>query len=224
MDPRASLIKQPWAWALIAFLIAGVVTISMWTRPASRSGGAAGVERPAAAELEAFGKVPPFSLTERSGKKVQASDLSGKVWIADFIYTNCTDTCPLQSAEMKTFQDRFASEPDLRLVSITVDPKRDTPAVLSGYAARYGADSARWLFLTGAEKSIYRLAEDGFHLPAAEIARETKAESSGATHLHSPRFALVDRTGEIRGYYVATEKEALARLGRDAGTLLRRAG
>ena len=219
MDPRAPLIKQPWAWALVAFLVAGVATMALWTRQISRATPVANAERPRDA-LESFGKVPAFSLTERSGKKIQAGDLAGKVWIADFIYTNCTDTCPLQTAEMKRLQDRFESAPDLRLVSITVDPKRDTPAVLSRYAARFGADADRWLFLTGRAGTIHRLAEEGFHLPAAEI---TPAKAAEATHIHSPRFALVDRGGEIRGYYAATEKEALARLGRDAETLLARA-
>jgi protein SCO1 len=221
MEPRISLIKQPWAWALVAFLAAGVLTMALWTRQMSRYTPIANAERPRA-DFESFGSVPPFSLTERSGKKIQASDLAGKVWIADFIYTNCTDTCPLQSAEMKRLQDRFAETPDLRLVSITVDPKRDTPAVLSRYAARYGADSERWLFLTGAEKTIRNLAEDGFHLPAEEIA--APAAGSSGTHLHSLRFALVDRGGAIRGYYDASEKEALDRLTRDADTLLHRAG
>ena len=220
MDPKVPLIKQPWAWALVAFLVAGVTTMALWTRHMSRYTSAARAERPRE-ELERFGKVPSFSLTERSGKKFDSGDLAGKVWIADFIYTNCTDTCPLQSAEMKRLQDRFSDAPDLRLVSITVDPKRDTPAALSRYAERFGADSARWLFLTGGGKAIYRLAEEGFHLPATEVA---PPQPGGASHLHSPRFALVDRNGEIRGYYGATEREALARLGRDAETLLRRAG
>lgn len=221
MDPRISLIKQPWAWALVAFLVAGVVTMALWTRHMSRDTPVANAER-VRERLESFGNVPPFSLTERSGKKIQASDLAGKVWIADFIYTHCTDTCPLQSAEMKRLQDRFAKAADLRLVSITVDPKRDTPAVLSRYADRYGADSERWLFLTGAEKTIHSLAEDGFHLPAEEIA--VPAPGSSGTHLHSLRFALVDRGGAIRGYYDASEKEALDRLAHDAETLLGRAG
>jgi protein SCO1 len=220
MDPRASLIKQPWAWALVAFLVAGVATMALWTRQMSRYTPTANAERPRDA-LESFGQVPAFSLTERSGRKVQVSDLVGSVWIADFIYTNCTDTCPLQSAEMKRFQDRFADRPDLKLVSITVDPKRDTPAVLRRYADKFGAHATQWVFLTGPQEAIYRLAEEGFHLPASEVAPPKRGE---APHIHSPRFAVVDRDSEIRGYYVATDKEALERLGRDVEVLLRRAG
>ncbi len=194
--------------------------MALWTRRGIVSSPAASGGR-ASEGLQSYGKVPPFSLTERSGGTVQAGDLSGKVWIADFIYTNCTDTCPLQSAEMKRLQERFSGEADLRLVSFSVDPRRDTPAVLAKYAERFGADSKRWLFLTGPAGAVRRLAEEGFHLAAAEIANPKSAEPE---QLHSPRFALVDRSGEIRGYYVSTEKEDLARLGRDAETLLRRAG
>ncbi len=214
------MMKQPWAWALVAFLVAGITTMALWTRRAAVTSPSSSAAR-VAEGLQSFGKVPPFSLTERSGAAVQARDLTGKVWIADFIYTNCTDTCPLQSAEMKRLQDRFAGEPDFRLVSFSVDPKRDSPAVLTKYAARFGADGSRWLFLTGPEGAVRRLAEDGFHLAATQIANPKGGEPE---QVHSPRFALVDRGGEIRGYYVSTEKEALARLGRDAEALFRRAG
>ena len=215
MQERALLWRKPWAWALAIFLIAGAASIALWTR---RAGGPAHVSK-AEKNLRTLGKVPDFSLVERSGKKIRLADLLGNVWIADLIYTHCTDTCPIQSAEMKSLQDKFAAAPDLRLVSITVDPKRDTPAVLRKYAARFGADPARWLFLTGDERAIYRLAQEGFHLAAAEIPKAER-DGSGATHLHSPRFVLVDRAAEIRGYYAGTEKAALARLGGDVEILL----
>jgi cytochrome oxidase Cu insertion factor (SCO1/SenC/PrrC family) len=117
-----------------------------------------------------YGRVPDFSLVERSGRRVEASNLQGKVWIADFIYTHCTDTCPLQSAQMARLQKEYADVPDLRLVSITVDPARDTPQVLAWYAARFGADPARWLFLTGEKAAIFRLAREGFRLGVEEPA------------------------------------------------------
>jgi protein SCO1/2 len=104
-----------------------------------------------------------------------------------------------------------------------VDPKRDTPAVLAGYASRFGADPARWFFLTGNREEIFRIAQEGFHLAAAEIP-EAQRGDAGSTHMHSPRFVVVDNRGEIRGYYPATEKEALQRLSRDIEGLLRDAG
>jgi protein SCO1 len=170
--------------------------------------------------LKQFGSVPQFSLIERSGRRITLSHLRGKVWMVNFIYTNCPDTCPLQSAQLRQIQDDFAGEKDLRLVSITVDPARDTPEVLSEYASRFHADPERWLFLTGEKDSIYNFATDGFRLGAAELPHE-KGPESGATHTHSPRFVLVDREAQIRGYYVSTDPEAMKRLRRDLKVLLR---
>lgn len=202
--------------ALVA--LATVAALAVLMRPAIRFMRRVGAERPSEAP-GAFGRAPDFSLTERAGKPIKSADLAGKVWVANFIYTHCPDSCPIQSAEIKKLQDEFGGEGDLRLVSITVDPKRDTPAALAEYADRFGADRGRWLFLTGEEGAIDHLAQAGFHLAAAEIP-SAKRDSTGATHLHSPRLVLVDRRGEIRGYYPATEPEALARLRRDLKVLL----
>ena len=116
--------------------------------------------------LQVFGTVPPFSLIERSGTLVTRDNLMGTVWIVNFFYTHCPDTCPLQTANMARLQRDLKDVKDLHLVSITVDPDRDTPPVLREYADRYGADPARWLFLTGEKKAIYQLAREGFHLGA----------------------------------------------------------
>ncbi|HXZ44509.1 MAG TPA: SCO family protein [Syntrophobacteria bacterium] len=149
--------------AMLLLVLAGILATSMWVWQDLRfelwNRGEHDIEG-----LQVFGTLPDFSLTERSGRNVTLADLRGKVWIANFIYTHCTDTCPLQSARIAKLQDDFVSEWDLRFVSITVDPMRDTPKVLAQYAARFGADPERWLFLTGEKQAIYALAQQGFHL------------------------------------------------------------
>ena len=170
--------------------------------------------------LKSFGMVPEFSFIERDGRRVTLAELKGKVWLVNFIYTNCPDTCPIQSAQMRQIQEDFKNQKDLRLVSITVDPTRDTPQVLSEYANRFSVDPKRWFFLTGEKETIYKFAQDGFRLGAVEIPHEKRPES-GATHTHSPRFVLVDREAQIRGYYVSTDAEAMKRLRRDLSILLR---
>ena len=162
--------------------------------------------------------VPQFSLVERSGRKITLSQLRGKIWIADFIYTSCTDTCPLQTADMARLQDRWRNESDLELVSFSVDPARDTPQVLSRYARQFKADPQRWLFLTGDRPEIVRLIEDGFHLAVAPV---SAANRSSELILHSPRFVLVDRQGQIRGYYDNRDAKARQRLNEDVSKLLR---
>ncbi|MDH3600728.1 MAG: SCO family protein [Candidatus Tectomicrobia bacterium] len=120
--------------------------------------------------LPPIGEVPEFSLLERSGQPVTKGDLLGKVWVVDFIFTNCVEACPLLSSRMSELQTAFASEADLRLVSITLDPERDTPERLATYAAHLNAHPQRWLFLTGDKDRIYRLARKGFYLHVVDPA------------------------------------------------------
>lgn len=220
-------------WAVLAVGVAFVAGLAWWTGLGSRAPVGTTEVHPLEG-LKVFGTVPPFSFIERNGERVTRDDLTEKVWIANFIYTHCPDTCPLQSAQMARLQADFAAEKDLRLVSITVDPERDTPPVLSQYANRYGADPDRWLFLTGEKAAIYHLAQDGFRLSVVDpeerktSSRFFEPESVFAHHgetgkqfIHSSRFVLVDRQARIRGYYQSSDEQALQRLRRDARTLLR---
>jgi protein SCO1/2 len=176
---------------------------------------------PALEGLNNYGTVPQFTLLERTGKRATLSDLRGQVWIADFIYTTCTDTCPTQSAAMAKLQEKFGTEADLKFVSFSVDPERDTPEVLARYAERYQASADRWLFLTGDKKQIARLMQEGFRLSAASV---TDPASSESVIIHSPRFVLIDRETQIRGYYDSREGPALERLSKDVATLLENKG
>jgi protein SCO1 len=166
--------------------------------------------------IQQYGTVPEFTLTERDGSLVSLEQLRGKIWIADFIYTSCTDTCPLQTAMMAKLQDEYAAKSDVQLVSFTVDPERDTPQALSLYADKYQADAKRWYFLTGQRDRILRLVQEGFHLAVASLPSD--AEPSG-TVPHSPRFVLVDQEARIRGYYDSREQEAFVRLKNDIDSL-----
>jgi protein SCO1 len=182
-----------------------------------------------------YGPVPTFSLVERSGRRVTLVDLRGMVWVTSFIYTECTETCPLQSLQLSRLQDEFSASPDLRLVSITVDPGHDTADVLARYAERYRADPIRWLFLTGPKGAIYALAKDGFKLavqdaspaawgltPPSILAPRPAFASHGSQGLilHSSRFVLVDRQGRIRAYHRTDDPESLAKLRVNVRTLL----
>jgi cytochrome oxidase Cu insertion factor (SCO1/SenC/PrrC family)/uncharacterized membrane protein YozB (DUF420 family) len=144
-----------------------------------------------------LGTVGDFALTERSGQTVRNSDLLGKIWIASFEFTRCTQGCPQISATMEKLQADLARYPDVRLVTFTVDPEHDHPEELREYARHYHADPERWLFLTGDEKTIYPLLETSFHLPA----QKNKDGEPGNAVMHSPKLVLVDRQGHIRGYF-----------------------
>ena len=168
-------------------LLAGVIALHAlmvgaaaiwWVHRASPAASEATLEA-----LGTYGVVPPFTLTERSGRRVSRDDLRGLVWVVDFIYTECTETCPMQSLQLARLQREFQDATDLRVVSITVDPEHDTPEVLARYAARYGAGD-RWWFLAGDKRDIYCLAEQGFHLGVVDPAAPAPPSCGSASDPH----------------------------------------
>ena len=152
-------------------------------------------------------------LTERSGEALEAADLAGHVWIANFVFTRCPDFCPALTSRMGDVQKALAEGDDpVRLVSFTVDPAHDTPAVLTEYATRAGA-GPHWYFATGSRDALATLLRDGFKVAFADGGPTTSPIT------HSDRFVLVDRTLRVRGYYHGTDERDVRRLVRDAGAL-----
>jgi len=151
-------------------------------------------------ELRRINIVPAFALTERSGRTITNNDLFGRIWVADFVYTTCPGPCPLVTASMAKVQAAVAHDPLVQLVTFTVDPQTDTPPVLAAYADKFGADKNRWWFLTGPEKSMYNLIQNGFYQPV-EDNRGKPPEPGQFTVTHSTQVALVDVNGTVRGFY-----------------------
>jgi protein SCO1 len=202
---------------LLGLMVAGlgiVIGTILWMKLAPQPRFGAN-ERSSLEGMSQYGSVPEFSLTERSGKNIGLKQLRGTIWIADFIYTDCQDTCPLQSAEMARLQDELSGQKVVKLLSFSVNPDKDTPSVLSQYADRFKASSDRWLFLTGREEEIKNLVQNGFRLSVA-----TTSSDPGMI-LHTPRFVLIDRQAQIRGYYDSRDNEALRRLRRDVAILVK---
>jgi cytochrome oxidase Cu insertion factor (SCO1/SenC/PrrC family) len=164
--------------------------------------------------LGSYGAVPPFQLVNQNGQPFGAAQLSGKIWIADFIFTACPGPCPMISSRMSELQKPL-SDTDVHLVSFTVDPEKDTPEVLSGYAEKLHAQPRRWDFLTGPKSKIYDLSRNGFNLGVSD------GTGQAGIPVHSTRMILVDRHGEIRGYYDATAADGVTKLLADTSHLLR---
>jgi protein SCO1 len=166
-------------------------------------------------QLEAIATLRDFSLTEASGRTVSRADLAGHPWVANLIFTRCAGQCPAITAEMARLVKVSADVPDVRFVSLSCDPENDTPAVLSEYATRHGADRSRWLFLTGEKEPVRKLINEGFRLTASD---GDPAAGDDAV-IHSPRFVLVDGASRIRGAYDARDSEAMLRLQGDLRAL-----
>lgn len=145
---------------------------------------------------EIFWPVAPFQLVERSGAPVTLDTLKGRPWIAGFVFTRCTGPCPRITANMRKLQGELADS-DVRLVSFSVDPLHDTPQILEAYADTFGADPERWLFLTGPLEEVRRVSFESFRLPF----ERDDAQPAGQLVAHRTVLTVVDREGQIRGYY-----------------------
>jgi protein SCO1/2 len=164
--------------------------------------------------VSSYGTVPTFQLVNQNGQAFGSAQLAGKIWIADFIYTTCPGPCPMISSRMSELQKPL-EKTDVHLVSFSVDPEKDTPEVLRGYAEKLQTEPARWDFLTGPKSTIYKLSHDGFKLAVSD------GSDAEGIPVHSTRMALVDRHGQIRGYYDAAEADAVTKLVADTTHLLR---
>jgi len=146
-----------------------------------------------AASIEA--PLPEFDLVDQKGRHLHRADLQGKVWVTDFFFTTCTSVCPKLTKTMSSLAGDL-TEADVRFVSVTVDPENDTPEKLDAYASKYGADSSRWLFLTGEPEAVQRTILRGF--------RMALSKSGDGEIFHTERFVVVDKKGVVRGVFDAT--------------------
>jgi protein SCO1 len=158
--------------------------------------------------LPVYWQVPEFHLTSQAGRPFDSNSLNGDIWVADFIFTTCTGSCPRMSAQMRVVQNAVQSMPDVKLVSFTVDPRHDTPPVLAQYAVHYRAVPGRWFFLTGSEGALETICRNSF-----------KLGDVGGNPTHSTRFVLVDRHSRVRGFYTTSDDAAVPRLLHDIRTL-----
>jgi len=191
----ARLVQKPWVWAMVIGLLFGVPIYRSMTRRLTAS-------------PMVLGALPAFTLTDQRGQPFGSRELAGKIWVADFIFTSCQGACPLLSERMAEIGKRARHlGPDFHLVSISVDPERDTPARLAEYGARYGANPIAWSFVTGPEQAIQATVVDGFKVGAGKE-RNPAATADGGPGFweifHGENLVLVDRQLRIRGYFPAT--------------------
>jgi len=191
-----------WAGAFLLFVLAVAMGYSMWQASVRRD-----VE-----QLPVIRAVPEFALTDQNGQTVTNADLRGKIWIADFIFTRCAGPCPLMTARMLEMQKALVKTPEVKLVSVTVDPEYDTPEVLKAYAEANFADPERWKFLTGDKAVIEKLVTEGFMQHLSE---------EGGEPVHGTMFLIVDGNGMVRSARMLEDPELIPKVLTDTGNLLR---
>ena len=196
---RAPSSKIQWlVWGGLGSLCAALLVASVWQRTHSLPSGCA--------PLPNFFSVPDFALTNQTGQVVTLADLRGKLWLVDIIFTRCAGPCPDMTRRMSELQAQFASEPRLRLITLTTDPGHDTPAVLAAYARRFGAEEGRWHFLTGTKRQIAALAVEGLKLTAQDK-DPAQQENPNDLFIHSSMLVLVDGEGRARGIFESDDPE-----------------
>ncbi len=203
---KRSLLKTPALWVGLL----GVVLLSLVIYRATASRGSLKVQLPV------LSSVPAFSFVDQSGAPLGSAQLSGKIWVANFIFTRCPNICPKFTAKMGTLQDRSKEQlPELTLVSFTVDPENDTPEVLTAYGQKFRADFSRWHFLRGDRPELERVIRDGMLQP---MDRGDGQDLN--TVVHGSYFALIDDKLQVRGVYRFSEPGSVDDVIRDARLLL----
>lgn len=200
----SALVGRPAFWVL--FLVIG------FSVPIARQ-----LKKEPVPELPKYGTLPAFSLTDQHGNPFGSRELTGKVWVANFIFTRCPTICPLVTQKMQRIQKRSRNLGEaFHLVSFSVDPEYDKPEVLAEYARKHRASPRMWRFLTGAYDAIKGTVTDGFKI---SMGREGKDVTDPGAVFHGTHFVLVDRDLVVRGYYDLDDEAKMDTLLRDAGLL-----
>ena len=155
-------------------------------------------------------KVGPFDLVDQQGEPFDTATLKNRVYVVDFFFTACPVQCPKLSQAFERLQHSLGNR-GLRLLSISVDPTNDTPDELRRYARKYNAKPSQWTFLTGDHREIERVAHEVFRVPLQD-------------RLHTEKFILVNRRGEIAGFYHGLDADSLQALRQRATELLETPG
>jgi enediyne biosynthesis protein E4 len=169
------------------------------TKPKVTDGPVATVKSDVEPLLKSMGTLPAFSFTDQDGQTFGAEQVTGKLVVLNFIFTQCQATCPQQSLKLRELQKRIETQPlrdGIRLLSISVDPEHDTPEALKTYAAHHGAVTERWKFLTGTRDEIWKFSREGLKLLV-----QADPKNSLMPIAHDAKFVLIDRRGHIRGYF-----------------------
>lgn len=160
-----------------------------------------------------FHKIGNFQFVNQDSTLVTNETFKNKIYVSDFFFTSCRTICPIMKTQMLRVYDSMENDPDVLILSHTIDPEYDTVGLLRDYASRLGVESNKWHFVTGEKDSIYNIAQKGYFATAME----DKSEPDG--FIHSGAFLLIDKEQRIRGKYDGTKEDEVNRLLADISRL-----
>ncbi|MBB6611747.1 SCO family protein [Pontibacter sp. Tf4] len=161
-----------------------------------------------------YHQIPDFAFVDQDSQQVTQETVAGKIYVTDFFFTTCPSICPKMKSQMLRVYEKYKDNPNVVLLSHTIDPAHDTVAVLKDYAERMNVTSGKWHFLTGDRDKIYDMALQYF----VGVQEDAQAEGGFA---HSGDFMLIDQNRHIRGHYHGTEAADVDRLMQDMDILLK---
>jgi protein SCO1 len=163
-------------------------------------------EREVAGSDTIYHTITDFSFLDQDSSVVTNETFKDKIYVADFFFTSCRTICPIMKTQMLRVYDSVQNDPDVLLLSHTIDPEFDTVGLLRDFAARLGVKSDKWHFVTGDKEAIYKIAQTSYF----STALEDKTEPDG--FIHSGAFLLIDKERRIRGKYDGTKEDDVNRL------------
>ena len=166
-------------------------------------------------EETVYPTIPDFSFTNQDKQTVTQADFKNKVYVADFFFVTCPTICPIMKKNMLTVYKEFKDNPDVKILSHTIDPEHDNPDVLKQYAKDLGVTGTTWQFVTGDREKIYDIGQKHYMVSAMEDS------SQAGGYIHSGAFVLIDKDRHIRGMYDGTTEEGTAKLKEDLKILLK---
>jgi len=160
--------------------------------------------------------IADFSFINQDSVPVTQETVAGKIYVADFFFVSCPTICPVMKREMLRVYEKYQDNPNVVLLSHTIDPRHDSVSVLKRYAQGLGIKTSSWHMVTGDKKAIYDLALKSYFVTAVEDS--TQQDAGGI--VHSGAFLLIDKQRRIRGQYDGTKTEDVDRLMKDMDRLL----
>ncbi len=168
-------------------------------------------------QLPVLSYVQPFSFIDQDGKRISQKDVEGKVYVVEYFFTTCTGICPKMNTNMKKVYENLKNEEGFMILSHTSDPDIDTVGRMKKYADSLGANSAKWVFLTGPKDSLYYAARASYLLDDPKNNNEKLDDQ----FIHTQFFALVDKEGRVRKIFDGLKKGEVEQMETDIQTLLK---
>jgi len=161
-----------------------------------------------------YQSIAPFSYLNQDSTIVTDKDFDGKIYVADFFFTSCNTICPEMHRNMLKVYEEFKDNPEVKILSHSIDAKYDVPSRLKKYAGKLGVDGTQWEFVHGSSDSIYNVSAKNYLVAAYE----DKNDPQG--FVHQGWFILVDKNKHLRGAYDGTKSDQVAQMVDDMKLLL----